>query len=728
MGFYAPWMLLGGLAIAVPLVLHFFYRARYKKVPWGAMSFLKQAIEQTSRRLRFQEWILLALRCLLLLLLAFALARPTFSGSSAGGRGDAVDAVFIFDTSYSMGARDGDKSRFERAKDAALAVIDNLPPNSTVQVIGGADRATHLGPQSPGNLDQARQTVQGIELTSLSTDYLPGLNEAFVALDRGAGLNKEVYLFSDLGKSGFERQAASMKAKAIELKSRATLLMVRCGRETPANVTVAEITHPGGIPHKGARMPFTVLLRNSGTKPVANLSVTLEIDGRVTEKETAAVATIAPGQTLPVTLTALLDEPGPRVVTARLTSDDLPGDNTLSRVIGVRDRVNVIIVDGAPDRGDAKESASHYIRNAFLPVTSGVIDDYFVRVSVVPVEEAGPGLLAGCDLLVLANVPASDADKPGVPGLSREFVERMTEYVKAGGGLLIGSGDHIVPQRYNAVLGLAGANILPYDVDETASTTPERPFKIAGDSVEPGSYLKRLGEEPFRTVTADADVFKLSGMKVTDIPGSRVLLKTADQRPFVLTKAVGDGEVIFITTSLDAKWGNWAAKGSSFLPFVQMTLAHLTGKAIRGANRVAGEPLVWSPPQAAKGFDLVRSDGRRIRLGKATGGGGNRLSVTAPDVPLAGLYKIVSEDDSITSPPFAVAPDLRESDNLEAFTDQEIEEKLGMKPVFLNAGTGAETQIAGERSRREWTVWVLLVLFAVAVGEALWAWLCGKAW
>ena len=76
MGFLAPLMLIGAVAGSIPLILHFFYRARYRKVPWGAMTFLKTAIEQTSRRLRFQEWILLALRCLVLLLLAFALARP----------------------------------------------------------------------------------------------------------------------------------------------------------------------------------------------------------------------------------------------------------------------------------------------------------------------------------------------------------------------------------------------------------------------------------------------------------------------------------------------------------------------------------------------------------------------------------------------------------------------------------------------------------------------------
>ena len=695
------------------------------------MTFLKQAIEQTSKRLRFQELILLALRCLVLLLLAFALARPAFNAMGGGGRGDAVDTVFVFDTSYSMGARDGDKSRLEHAKDAALAIIDNLPPNSTVQVITCADRATLLGPQSPGNLDQARQTVQGVDLTSLATDFLPGLSEAYQALDRGAGMNKEVYLFSDLGKTGFERQSAALRAKADEIKARATLLMVRCGRanDTPANAAIVDIIYPGGIPHKGSRMPFTVLVRNSGSKPVSNVSVTLEVDGHVTEKETAAVASIAPGQTTPVTLTALLDDPGVRVLTARLTSDDVPGDNRLDRIVSVRDRVNVLIVDGSPDRGDPKDSASHFIRNAFLPVSSNQVDEYFVRVNVVPADEAGPGLLAGTDLVVLANVPASDADKPGTPGLSDDFVMRLNEYVKAGGGLIIGSGDNVLPERYNAVLGSGGINLLPFDLDPPTTTTPDRPFKLAPESIEAGTYLNRFRDEPFRTVSSDVDLSKLMGLRVAENIPARVLLKTTDGTPVLTSKILGEGEVIFMATSLDTKWGNWPAKAGSFLPFVQLTLSYLTDKLTHGSNRVAGESIVWHPLKAAKGFDLIRPDGVRVRLGKATGGDGQRLAVTASDIPLGGVYRIVADDsDENKSPPFAVSPDLRESDNLESFSDADVETALGFKPVFLQAGTGAESQIVGERSRREWTVWVLILLFAFAVGEALWAWLCGKAW
>src|SRR3954454_18928232 len=105
MSFLAPYMLWGTLAAGIPIALHFFYRSRYKNVPWAAMKFLLTSIEQTSRRLRFQELLLLILRTAVLVLLALTLARPTFSGTGRGS--NAVDVVILLDTSMSMTAKSG---------------------------------------------------------------------------------------------------------------------------------------------------------------------------------------------------------------------------------------------------------------------------------------------------------------------------------------------------------------------------------------------------------------------------------------------------------------------------------------------------------------------------------------------------------------------------------------------------------------------------------------------
>src|SRR5689334_13210578 len=132
--FVAPFMLFGAAAAAIPIALHFFFRSRYRTVPWAAMKFLLASVEQTSRRLKFQEILLLLLRVSLLVLLALALARPkpTSLGFSSGR--EAIDAAFVIDNSMSMGVDEGEKTtRLALAKSAALHALDQLPPFSTVQ-------------------------------------------------------------------------------------------------------------------------------------------------------------------------------------------------------------------------------------------------------------------------------------------------------------------------------------------------------------------------------------------------------------------------------------------------------------------------------------------------------------------------------------------------------------------------------------------------------------------
>src|SRR5436305_10949582 len=164
MGFLTPFMLFGALAAAIPVAIHLFFRSRYRTVPWAAMKFLLTSVEQTSRRLKFQELLLLLLRMLVLAMLAFAFARPISSMLRGTGRGDAVDAVFVMDVSYSMGARDGAETRFERAQAGAVRIIEELPPYSSVKVVTCSDRAQDAGPQSPSNLDQASYLIKNLKL------------------------------------------------------------------------------------------------------------------------------------------------------------------------------------------------------------------------------------------------------------------------------------------------------------------------------------------------------------------------------------------------------------------------------------------------------------------------------------------------------------------------------------------------------------------------------------
>src|SRR5262245_3723498 len=109
-------MLLWAVAAAVPILIHLWSRHRYQQLPWGAMQFLLAAMQKNARRIQLTQWMLLALRTLILLLFALALANPVLSLLSpslgAGTRGHTL-YVLVIDGSYSMDYRRQGVSRFE---------------------------------------------------------------------------------------------------------------------------------------------------------------------------------------------------------------------------------------------------------------------------------------------------------------------------------------------------------------------------------------------------------------------------------------------------------------------------------------------------------------------------------------------------------------------------------------------------------------------------------------
>src|SRR5262245_35912983 len=67
--------LAGGAAASIPILIHLLSRRRYREVRWAAMDFLMEAERRNRRRVRIEELILLALRCLAMFLVGLTLAR-----------------------------------------------------------------------------------------------------------------------------------------------------------------------------------------------------------------------------------------------------------------------------------------------------------------------------------------------------------------------------------------------------------------------------------------------------------------------------------------------------------------------------------------------------------------------------------------------------------------------------------------------------------------------------
>ena len=103
MSFLQPWMLLALPLVALPIIIHLINQWRYQTKPWGAMMFLLQANRMSRGYAKLRQWLILAMRTLVIAGLLFAVARPLASGLlgwTGGGRADTT--ILLLDRSPSM--------------------------------------------------------------------------------------------------------------------------------------------------------------------------------------------------------------------------------------------------------------------------------------------------------------------------------------------------------------------------------------------------------------------------------------------------------------------------------------------------------------------------------------------------------------------------------------------------------------------------------------------------
>src|SRR4029453_10925237 len=90
--------MLGWLAAAAaPLLIHLWSRHRFREAPWAAMQFLLAAMRKNARRLQLQQWLLLPVRTLLIVLVVLAVAEPYGVQLLAGGSGAPAHKIIVLD-------------------------------------------------------------------------------------------------------------------------------------------------------------------------------------------------------------------------------------------------------------------------------------------------------------------------------------------------------------------------------------------------------------------------------------------------------------------------------------------------------------------------------------------------------------------------------------------------------------------------------------------------------
>ena len=104
MSFLTPLFLLGGLAIAGPILFHLIRRNTRRRFTFSSLMFLRPEPPRVTRKSRLEDIPLLIARCILLGLLVLAFARPFFRElvEPSPGDGDVRRSLLLVDLSASM--------------------------------------------------------------------------------------------------------------------------------------------------------------------------------------------------------------------------------------------------------------------------------------------------------------------------------------------------------------------------------------------------------------------------------------------------------------------------------------------------------------------------------------------------------------------------------------------------------------------------------------------------
>jgi hypothetical protein len=388
--FLNPWLLMGVLGIGVPIAIHLLNRRRFRRVVWAAMRFVQVSMEKNRRRMIVEDMLLLALRCLLVALLAIALARPSALRGGWLLGPQPVTAVLLLDNSCSMGKTDGNTTRYTRALAAADALLANLPKGSSAALLVLADAQPDPIPQPTADLPLVRQALAHVPLTDCGTGIHEGFKRAYNALANAAGANKRIYLLSDLqadawGGGGGDREPAGKPTGGIapdlltlldKHRNDVQVRVLRVTDDDTRNLHISAMRLATELPTTDKPLRFEVEVANDGPAEVRDVAVRLFADAqdpasRNTPLDAGMIPAIPAGAARSLSLNARITADGYQVVRARLTPDRLPADDERALVIRVLREIQVLLVNGATAEGGqrAQEEDVFFVRIALQAVS-----------------------------------------------------------------------------------------------------------------------------------------------------------------------------------------------------------------------------------------------------------------------------------------------------------------------------------------------------------------------
>lgn len=700
--FRNPLLLAGLAAFVVPIILHLLSRARFRTVSWGAMMFLPGG-DGRRQASRLRQWGLLATRCGMLGILAFALALPELR---LGGKSGPMRAIIIFDRSASMDVVENDRSRLERAREAALNLLSHMAPGDSAVLI---DATNPEQTSVSSDLQSIAEQILSMQLSKASANFAAALDRARESAQETA-VPSHIFIISDRQANNWNGiNGAFVRAwKTVPLP----ITWVPVGSRGMENIGIdsVRLLEPPAI--VGLSCQFAVHVHNYGTSAQGPIHLKLSAGDRHLAE---ADVTLEGREDRAIVLPVRFSEPGEVDVSASIDAHDLASDNQRDVVVNVTGRLPVTIITGDVATGHFRRQAD-LLQLALAPFstpTTSTVGD--VRnpciVQIASVDDWNAGIFAGQRVTILADAPALSADQ----------VRMLEQFAYTGGNVIILPGSLIRADDFNQSLYRNGTGISPAALSPPTSSDAAPTAILGIDLSHPIFQFLKSSPDPIPQATI-ARYFPASphGGDV------RVLSSFATGDPFVVEGTFGHGRVLLITTPLDADWSNLPLS-NFYLPFVQSCVRYLCAAGMAQHN--------VRPGQIITGHFPPRTDERSIRITLPDGRNdtcdvsllGDRVEFRFGPVKEPGKYLVrASVPRGEQQQEFIVEPPASESDltPLDTSQLQHLEMALGMRVLAANSPPSPELTRSGTEISL-WLAGVILVLI-LSVGELFIAFASGR--
>ncbi len=556
MVFLNPAILFGLLAASIPILIHLLNLRKLKKIEFSTLQFLKELQKQKIRRIKIKQWLLLALRVMIILFLVTAFARPTLEGVALGGTTSAAKttAVFIFDDTFSMSVIDARGSYFNQAKEIMLDLLKNFQEGDEIAVINiSGNNPEELKPTT--NLSEIINSIQEISISNVSGSIHNSLIKAARIISESKNFNKEIYILTDFQQGRITDESAASDLGEL-LDQNIKLYTVQVSGGDVFNAAITNIKVRSQIFEKNKPISFEVTVTNFAATPALNVVVSLFMDD---ERKVQQSVDIGAGQSQVLSMETIADRTGFIKIYAEIEDDAILHDNRRYTNIFIPDQIPVLIL--SDNEADA----------AFLNLALTAADND----KTLNITSRNLSQIASVDLIRFKTVFVIGSG-------SGKRLERLNSFVNSGGGLVLMPGSGTTLDGYQA---LTSALNLPQP-SASIGRINDASNIFNFDNVEFGHPLfSELFVKKEKRNVESPDIYHYFRISTAGL--GRNIITMNDGSSFLGEYLNGSGKRLLFNLAPVLGWSNFPLK-SIFAPLLHKSVFYLSAADRRADDHIAG--------------------------------------------------------------------------------------------------------------------------------------------